>query len=79
MSSFRPLHRYRTLWTDFEQNRFYRTLAINAAERLARMRTRPGTSLTDLATEQTILNHAKKEAQRTNHQLNDLSRMNEQP
>jgi len=35
--------------------------------------------LTDLATEQTILNHAKKEAQRTNHQLNDLSRMNEQP
>ena len=79
MSSFRPLHRYRILWTDFEQNRFYRTLAINAAERLARMRARPGTSITDLATEECILNRAKKEAQRTNHQLNDLSRMNEQP
>ena len=72
MSSFRPLHRYRILWTDFEQNRFYRTLAINAAERLARMRARPGTSLTDLAAEQTILNHAKKEAQRTNQRINDL-------
>ena len=73
MSSFRPLNRYRILWTDFEQNRFYRTLAINAAERLARMRARPGTSLTDLAAEQTILNRAQKEAQRTNHQLNDLN------
>lgn len=72
-NKYRPLGRYRILWTDFEQNRFYRTLAINAAERLARMRTRLGTNLTDLATEQTILNHAQKEAQRTNHQLNDLN------
>ena len=72
MSSFRPLHRYRILWTDFEQNRFYRTLAIKAAERLARMRARPNTNPKDLAAEETILKQARKEAERADHQLNDM-------
>jgi len=72
MSSFRPLHRYRILWTDFEQNRFYRALTYNSAQRLARMRTRLNTNPKDLATEETILNHAKKQAQGTNQRINDL-------
>lgn len=71
-SRFNTLNRYRVLWTDFERNRYLRTLAAHTEERLRSLEARPGTPTGEIDAEKITLHEIKKELRRTETRLNDL-------
>ena len=72
MSSLLDLRRRRTLWTDFERNRYLRALVQNTEERLRSLEAKPGIPPGQIDAEKLMLHEVRKELRRTETRLNDL-------
>ena len=61
MSGLLDRHRHRTLWTDYERERYYRALAENCEKRLNTMRTQPNAIPDQVSGEEVALQGAQRE------------------